>query len=66
MDIDLSARYNDGLVPAPRLDEEPAPLQSPAWQPTPVQVAAARKQLAWSIVIVAILIILALASSWRL
>jgi hypothetical protein len=52
------------------LAAEPARLQRPAWQPTPAQVQAARRQVGRSIAILALLVfgcllLLALASGWR-
>jgi hypothetical protein len=52
------------------LAAEPARLQRPAWQPTPAQVEAARRQVGRSIAILGLLVfgclfLLALASGWR-
>jgi hypothetical protein len=70
LEPDLSERYNDGLVPPPELADEPARLQRPAWQPTPAQIEAARKQLGVSVAILVLLIcgcstLFALALGWR-
>ena len=70
MESDLSERYNDGLVPPPELAGEPGRLQRPAWQPTPAQVEAARKQLGRNVAILALiicacLVVSALALGWR-
>jgi hypothetical protein len=71
LEPDLSERYNDGLVPQPKVaGEPPARLQRPAWQPTAAQVEAAHAQSTRSIIIlvllaVACLVLLALALGWR-
>ena len=70
LEPDFSERYNDGLVPPPELPVEPGRLQRPAWQPTPAQVDAARKQLKLNLVILALLVgacivVLALLLGWR-
>jgi len=70
LEPDFSERYNDGLVPPPELPEEPGRLQRPAWQPTPAQVEAARKQVGLNLAILALLVcaclvVLALLLGWR-
>jgi len=58
------------MVPPPETGAEPARLQHPAWQPTPAQVRAARKQ-AWislaalALLACACLVSFAWFSGWR-
>ena len=71
LELDLSERYNDGLVPAPDLASEPARPGRPAWQPNAAQLQMARKQLSWSAAVLALLVCaclagLAIASGWGL
>ena len=70
LEPDFTERYNEGLVPPPELLLEPGRLQRPAWQPTPAQVEAARKQLGLNLAILglltcACLVVLALLLGWR-
>jgi hypothetical protein len=70
LEPDFSERYNEGVVPPPELSVEPGRLQRPAWQPTPAQVEAARKQLNLNLAILALLVcacivVLALLLGWR-
>ena len=70
MDIDLSARYNEGLVPAPELESEPGQLPLPAWQPAAAEVEQARQQLRRNLAILGLLllvifVVLTLTGGWR-
>lgn len=57
MTINLTDSYNEGLVTAPEIGtQEPARLRTPAWQPTPAQVDAARKGLVLNLILVAVLL----------
>lgn len=58
METNLSERYNDGLVPAPKSDGEPRRLRPPAWRPTPAQVALARGALKKNLLILAFILLL--------
>jgi hypothetical protein len=66
VELDLSERYNEGLVPEPDLAVDPARMPRPAWQPTAIQVQAARKQLFWSASLLLLLIFACLFLSWWL
>lgn len=70
LDPELSDRYNDGVVPPPHLAGEPVRLPRPDWQPTAVQVQAARRELLRNsillvLVILACVVVFALLSGWR-
>jgi hypothetical protein len=58
MEQNLSERYNDGLVPAPKLDVDPRRLRPPAWLPGSAQLQTARRTLKRNLLILAGIIIL--------
>lgn len=58
METNLSERYNDGLVPAPKSDAEPRRLRPPAWRPTLAQVTLARGALKKNLLILAFILLL--------
>ncbi|HAE60064.1 MAG TPA: hypothetical protein DCG54_11320 [Anaerolineae bacterium] len=58
LETNLSERYNDGLVPAPKSDSEPKRLRPPAWRPTPAQVTLARGALKKNLLILAFILLL--------
>lgn len=58
METNLSERYNDGLVPAPKSVAEPRRLRPPAWRPTPAQVTLARGTLKKNLLILAFILLL--------
>ncbi|GAB4489899.1 MAG: hypothetical protein Fur0016_07040 [Anaerolineales bacterium] len=65
MQPDLTERYNDGVVPAPRLEAEPRRLRPPAWMPTPAQAQFARRTLKRNLlVITGILILIGSLINW--
>lgn len=58
MEPDLTERYNDGLVPAPRLEAEPRRLRPPAWMPTPAQAQFARRNMKRNLLVITGILIL--------
>jgi hypothetical protein len=58
MEKDISERYNDGLVPAPKLDGDPKRLRPPAWLPSAAQVKYARGRLKLNLLIITAIVIL--------
>ena len=68
LEPELSDRYNNGIIPPPeQMAGEQLRLQRPAWQPTPIQTQTARKQLAISLALLALLACacLLVALAWR-
>lgn len=58
MEPGLTERYNDGLVPAPRLEAEPRRLRPPAWMPTPAQAQFARRNTKRNLLVITGILIL--------
>lgn len=65
MQPDLTERYNDGVVPAPRLEAELRRLRPPAWMPTPTQAQFARRNLKRNLLVISgILILMGTLIDW--
>ncbi len=58
MQPDLTERYNDGVVPTPRLEAEPRRLRPPAWMPTPAQAYLARHSMKRNLLLLAFILLL--------
>ncbi len=57
MDINLTDRFNEGVVPEPKMSADIPKLSAPSHRPTPEQIADARSRLGQAIIIAGILML---------